>query len=255
MKYRLFQLLAALTIVATMPEAIAAREWSEIESEGKLKVAVKENVRPLGFVNNQSDLIGLEIDIARKLAAELLDDSSSVELLPVDNIERLQVILEDEADLTIARVAVTPSRSRIVDFSDYYYLDGTGIVTKNREIENINSLPLRRIAVIENSATIAVIRHRLPNANLIGVDSYQAALELLETDRVDGFAADRSILTGWIQEYPQYKLLPERLSGAALAIVMPKGLQYKELRKKVNSAIAKWKESGWLQKRIEYWGL
>jgi polar amino acid transport system substrate-binding protein len=41
----------------------------------------------------------------------------------------------------------------------------------------------------------------------------------------------------------------------ALAVVMPKGLQYKELRAKVNRAIADWKESGWLQERIEYWGL
>ncbi|MEN9565215.1 MAG: glutamine-binding protein of glutamine transporter, partial [Cyanobacteriota bacterium] len=41
----------------------------------------------------------------------------------------------------------------------------------------------------------------------------------------------------------------------ALAIVMPKGLQYQELRTKVNRAIANWKKSGWLQERIEYWGL
>jgi polar amino acid transport system substrate-binding protein len=77
----------------------------------------------------------------------------------------------------------------------------------------------------------------------------------METNQVDAFASDRSILTGLTQEYPNYHLLPERLSGAALAVVMPKGLQYKELRAKVNGAIASWKESGWLQARIKYWGL
>ena len=255
MKHWLVRTLGAFTLVATMPQAIAAREWLEIEAEGKLKVAVKENVRPLGFTNQTGALVGLEIDIARQLAAELLGDSSSAELLVVDNIDRLQLILDNYVDLTIARVAVTTPRKRIVDFSDYYYLDGTGIVTKNSNIEQVNGLSSSTIAVLEDSATIAVIRHQLPNATLIGVDSYQTALEMLESDRADAFAGDRSILTGWVQEYPQYRLLPERLSGAALAVVMPKGLQYKELRQKVNSTIARWKSSGWLQERIDHWGL
>ena len=245
----------AIALLAATPGKIAAREWSEIESEGELKVAVKDDVRPLGFIDKTGDLAGLEIDIARKLAEELLQDSEALEFVPVANRERLQVILKDEVDLAIARVSVTTPRSRIVDFSPYYYLDGTGIVTKNTEIPNIDSLNAKRIAVLKDSATIAVVRNRLPEANLIGADSYQQAWELIETNRADAFAGDRSILTGWIQEYPTYKLLPERLSGAALAIVMPKGLQYRELRSKVDRAVANWKESGWLQERIEYWGL
>jgi polar amino acid transport system substrate-binding protein len=262
MKYRLSNLSIAISslslAIATLtvtPQSIAAREWSEIESQGELKVAVKNNLRPLGFINENDDLVGLEIDIARKLAAELLGDPEAIAFSPVKNQKRLQAILKDEVDLAIARVAVTTPRSRIVDFSPYYYLDGTGIVTKNKQITNITSLPLKRIAVLNNSATIAVIQNRLPDAILVGVDSYAAALKLMETERVDAFAGDRSILTGLTQEYPDFHLLPERLSGAALAIVMPKGLQYKELRAKVNRAIAGWKESGWLQERIEYWGL
>ena len=244
----------AIALLATVPSSIAAREWSEIESEGELKVAVKDNLRPLGFTDENGNLVGLEIDLARKLAEELLGDRDAVEFSPVDNQERLQVVLEDEVDLAIARVAVTTSRSRIVDFSRYYYLDGTGIVTKS-EIDNVDGLRQSRIAVLENSATIAVVRNRLPDATLIGVDSYQEALELIETNRADAFAGDRSVLTGWIQEYPSYQLLPERLSGAALAVVMPKGLQYQELRSQVDRAIAGWKESGWLAERIKYWGL
>ena len=255
MKQGLLNLAVSIALLVTAQRAIVARELSEIVSQGELKVAVKDDVRPLGFRNEAGNSIGLEIDIARKLAEELLENSDAIEFVPVNNTERLQVILEDRVDLAIARVAVTTPRSRIVDFSPYYYLDGTGIVTKNTEIENIDELTQSRIAVLENSATIAVVRNRLPNATLIGADSYQEALELIETDRADAFAGDRSILTGWVQEYPAYKLLSARLSGAALAVVMPKGLQYRELRSQVDSAIARWKTSGWLEERIEYWGL
>jgi polar amino acid transport system substrate-binding protein len=261
MKHRFLNLITAISSTSlaiaflTITPPTLAREWSEIKSEEELKVAVKDNLRPLGFIDEVGNLTGLEIDIARKLAEELLGDRAAIEFLAVNNKERLKVILDDEADLAIARVAVTTPRSRIVNFSPYYYLDGTGIVTKNNQIKNANSFPLKRIAVLNNSVTIAVVRNRLPNVTLIGVNSYQEALELVETNQADAFAGDRSILTGWTQEYPAYRLLPERLSGAALAVVMPKGLQYKELRSKVNQAIADWKKSGWLEERIEYWGL
>ena len=251
----LFTYLATITTLLAISPATVAREWSEIESQQELRVAVKNNLRPLGFIDEADYWTGLEIDIANKLAEELLGDGATIELVAVSNQERLQVVLDDQVDLAIARVSVTTPRSRIVDFSPYYYLDGTGIVTKNNQIKNTNSFFLRKIAVLNNSATIAVVRNRLPQVTLIGVDSYQEALELLETDRADAFAGDRSILTGWTQEYPGYMLLPERLSGAALAVVMPKGLQYQELRSKVNQAIADWKKSGWLKERIEYWGL
>jgi polar amino acid transport system substrate-binding protein len=253
----LYFCMAIATVVSTLTIAfsVGAVEWSEIAERGKITVAVKDNVRPLGFIDRDNKLVGLEIDIARKLAAELLGNSEAVELVPVTNEGRLQAVLNEEVDIAIARVTVTNSRSRIVDFSPYYYLDGTGLITKDAQIENIDSLATAKIAVLENSATIAVIRDRLPQANLIGVTSYQEALELLESKQAIAFAGDRSILTGWIQEYPQYKLLPDRISGVPLAIVMPKGLQNTQLRQKIIDAIAQWRKSGWLQQRIEYWGL
>ena len=255
MKQQLLNFLIAIALWTATSQTIIAEEWSEIKSRGELKVAVKDNLRPLGFKDDRGNLVGLEIDLARKLAEELLGDAEAVKLLPVTNRERLQVVLDDRVDLAISRVSVTTPRARIVNFSPYYYLDGTSIITKNKEIENISSLTRSKIAVLKDSETIAVISNKLPKATLIGVDSYQEALQLIETKQAEAFAGDRSILSGWIQEYPTYKLLPERLSGAALAIVMPKGLQYKELRFQVNQAISRWRESGWLDERIEYWGL
>lgn len=258
MKQRLLNFAIVLgTIVNTLTISPLSHavEWSEIAERGRIIVGVKDNVRPLGFTDDEGKLVGLEIDIAHKLAAELLGSSDAVEFVPVTNEERLQAVLNEEVDIAIARVTVTTPRTRIVDFSPYYYLDGTGLITKDATVQNIYSLASAKIAVLENSATIAIIRHKLPNAILIGVDSYEEALELLESNQAEAFAGDRTILTGWIQEYPQYRLLPDRLSGAPLSIAMPKGLQYTELRQKIRQAIAQWRESGWLQERIEYWGL
>ncbi|MGK7945409.1 MAG: transporter substrate-binding domain-containing protein [Microcystaceae cyanobacterium] len=234
---------------------VKAAELEEIIKRGKLIVGVKDNLPPLGSYDNQDQLVGLEIDIAKRLAEEILGDQAAIDFKPVKNQERLTVVIEGEVDIVIARVTFTESRNRVVDFSPYYYLDGTGLITRQSNIKTVAQLSESKIAVLRNSNTIAVLRSALPNATLVGVNSYQEALTLLENETVTAFAGDNSVLTGWVQEYPQYYRLPFQLSGEALCIVMPKGLQYRQLRARVNEAIVGWHKSGWLRERALYWGL
>ncbi|HAC62938.1 MAG TPA: ABC transporter substrate-binding protein [Cyanothece sp. UBA12306] len=233
--------------------------WSadleEILKRGQLIVAVKDDVKPLGFSDQKGELQGLEIDLARRLAEELLGDSQAVILQPVSNRQRLQMVIDGEVDLAIARVTITASRNRLVDFSPYYYLDGTGLVIKQSYLGGLQGLSQGKIAVLKSSSTIAQIRADFPQAELIGVQSYQEALRLLENNTVDAFAGDNSVLAGWVQDYPSYRQLPIRLSGEALGVVMPKGIQYASLRDRVNRAIIRWQKSGWLKERATFWGL
>jgi polar amino acid transport system substrate-binding protein len=255
MNYINFIMAIALSTIPFNTRSILAAEWSEIQDKGQIVIAVKNNLRPLAFIDRTGKLTGLEIDLARRLAAELLGDSEAVDFRVVNNRDRLSAVIDDRVDIAIASISRTEARSRIVDFSPYYYLDGASLVSKKDNGQNLASFSRAKIAVLKGSSAIAVIRYQLPQAQLIGVNSYQEALKILASDEAAAFAGDRTVLTGWIQEYPEYHLLPVRLSGAALSIVMPKGLQYQELRQKINDAIDRWHKSGWLQERIEYWGL
>ncbi|WP_267384044.1 transporter substrate-binding domain-containing protein [Cyanobacterium sp. uoEpiScrs1] len=230
-------------------------ELDKILRRGKLVIAVKDNVRPLGFSSREGQLQGFEIDIAHRLAEELFGDRQAIILQPVTNQERLQMMIDGKVDLVIAKVTVTASRNRLVDFSPYYYLDGTGIIAKQSYLKGLQGLVNGKIAVLRASSAISVIREEFPQAQLIGVSSYQEALTLLEIDAADAFAGDNSILAGWVQSYPSYRQFPIRLSAEALGIVMPKGLQYSSLRDRINQAVLCWQKSGWLQKRATFWGL
>ena len=242
------------SIVGTGLTASAA-EMSEIQQRGYLNVAVKDNLRPLGFRDDNGNLQGLEIDLAKHLAADLVGKADSVKFKPVANRDRLSVVLDKKVDFAIARVTATESRSRIISFSVPYYLDGTVLVTKDTSVQKLSALAKQKIAVLNNSSTIAQVRYYVPNAELVGVNSYEEAREKIESNAAVAFAADASVLSGWVQQYPQYRLLPTKLSTEPLSVVMPKGLQYDKLRRNVNQAIARYLENGWLQQRSQYWGL
>lgn len=252
-KFLSFSLVIGL--VVSFEVAVSSAELKEIEQRGQLIVAVKDNLRPLGFRDASGNLQGFEIDIAKRLAEELLGKPDAAVLQPVTNRDRLNVLLEGKVDLIIARVTATNSRARLVDLSRPYYLDGTSLITKDTSIAQLRDVATKTIAVLKGSSTIPVVKYALPTSKLVGVDSYEEARSLLENGGANAFAADQSVLAGWVQEYPQYRLLPVRLSTEALCIVMPKGLQYTNLQDRVNQAIARWQASGWLAERATAWGL
>lgn len=247
-------LVAGWFVVQTLALPSRAATLSEIQERGRLIVAVKDNLPPLGFLRN-GELAGLEIELAQQLAIDLLGDEADITFQPVRNDRRLAVLLSGEADLVIARVTETPARARLVDFSRPYYFDGTAFVTKNPAVQQLSDLLRQPVAVLSGSSTIATVRSLLPSTTLVGVASYQAALTLLETNQAVAFAADASILTGWVQEYPEYRLLPQLISTEALSVAMPKGNQYSALRSNVNQSIDRLQSTGWLADRLNAWKL
>ncbi|KAF3883695.1 MULTISPECIES: transporter substrate-binding domain-containing protein [Nostocales] len=251
----IFVLLAFCFVFADARLSASAAQLSEIQRRGYIKIAVKDNLRPLAFRDASGQLQGLEIDLAKALTVDLLGKEDLVRLQPVINQDRLSAVLEDKVDIGIARVTATSSRARLVSFSVPYYFDGSVLLTKDNTVQQLSHLTKRKIAVLDRSSTIAAVRYYLPSAELVGVDSYQAAIALLEKDAVAAFAADGSVLSGFVQQYPQYRILLTKLSTEPLSVVMPKGLQYDELRRRVNVAIARYIDSGWLSERLKYWGL
>ncbi|MBV9387118.1 MAG: transporter substrate-binding domain-containing protein [Chroococcidiopsidaceae cyanobacterium CP_BM_ER_R8_30] len=233
----------------------SAAELPKIQKRGYVVIAVKDDLRPLGFRDTAGNLQGLEIDIAQRLAQDLMGKPNLVKLQPTVNLARLSVVLENEADLTIADVTATGPRARIVDFSTPYYFDSTALVTRDPSVRKLSDAVRGKIAVLQGSSTIAKVRYLFPDVQLMGADSYEQARALLESGAATAMAADASVLSGWIQEDPQYRLLPTLIGAEPLCVVMPKGLQYDELRQRVNAALLRYTAEGWLQQRATYWGL
>ncbi|MBW4653725.1 MAG: transporter substrate-binding domain-containing protein [Kaiparowitsia implicata GSE-PSE-MK54-09C] len=248
---------ASLLLSFNITPTVLAAELSEIRQRGFLVVAVKDNLPPLGFSLSATTLDGFEIEIARRLAEQILGDPNAIVLRPVLNQERIPLLLADEVDLVIARLTITDARARLVDFSSAYYLDSTALITRadRPQIQRLVDMRRGAIAVLQGSSTVAVVRSRLPQAQLVSVPSYQAGQQLLDAGEVQAFAADASVLTGWVLQSSRYRLLPELLSGEPLAVAMPRGQQFRSLRQAVNGAIAQWQEDGWLIERTRFWQL
>ncbi|MBF2057716.1 MAG: transporter substrate-binding domain-containing protein [Cyanobacterium sp. T60_A2020_053] len=224
----------------------------DIEKRGYVIVGVNPHQRPLTFRDNTGELQGLEIEIIKRLVAEMRGGALGVQFVELSNEGRLQGVIDDKVDLAIAGVTITPSRLRVVNFSLPYYLAHTAIITHQNHgtLKDNDSL-----AVIQGSRAIPHLRYHLPNNRLVGVASYQEGLQLLQQKKVQGFAGDNTILTGWLKENPPYRLLDSNYGVYPLAIVMPKGLKYQSLRDEVNRIIRQLEDEKWLENQAQKWQL
>ncbi len=243
---------------------VEARPWSEIVESGRLRIAVKDNLRPLGFRDPQGDLQGFEIELAQEMGSRLLGSPEAVELIPVSNVERLEVLGTGRVDLAIAQIGITPDRVRQVELTSAYYQDGPSlVVARSSNWERWSDLRGSRVAVLRGSAAIPPLNRYLPGVELVPVDSYQEGAELLLQEEVQAWAADRSVLAGWLAEHPRrdsvaeqpFRFLGSPLASVGLGIAMPKGLDHAELRLRVRQELENLRTEGWLTERARDWGL
>ncbi len=248
--------LAASLALVCLGIPAAARPWPEIVRSGQLRIAVKDNLRPLGFRDPEGNLQGFEIELARQLGSRLLGSAEAVELVPVANVERLQVLTAGEVDLAIAQIGITPDRARQVEFTSAYYPDGPSlVVARSQNWQRWSDVGGARVAVLRGSAAIPHLHRYLPRAELVPVDSYQEGAELLLKGAVQAWAADRSVLAGWLAEHPQFQFLGSPLATVGLAIALPKGLEHAELRLRVRRELENLRAEGWLAEQARAWGL
>ncbi|PLS68727.1 MAG: amino acid ABC transporter substrate-binding protein [Cyanobacteria bacterium M5B4] len=233
-------------------KSLAAAEWQQILDRGFLIVGVQENNPPLASRNKSNELVGFEIDLAQELARQLLGSRDKVKLIPLKNTDRLEALWHDRVDMLIAQMTVTGNRSRLVVFSPSYYTDRAVIIYPKTKL--LKSLARPQIAVLHQSSNISVLQTELPQARPIGVSSYQEGFTALLQGKIDGMILDGLAARSWLQTHPQIAL-QTTAHFSSLAVALPQGIQYAELRQKTTKAIEVLKSEQWLTDRVKFWQL
>lgn len=138
-----FAALAAFTVGAAAPAAADA--LNDIQSRGKVLIAIDTGNPPFAINNAQHQPEGADVDVARLIAKDL---GVELEFVPVTGPNRIPVLQTGKADLVIASFSITPERARSVNFSNPHgALKLVVWAPKSVKLQSVEDLAGKRIGV------------------------------------------------------------------------------------------------------------
>lgn len=191
--------------------AMALTGCSTSTKSGTLKVGVRDDIMNLGYLNpTTGEYYGLEIDLAKKLAADL--GYAGVEFVPVDPDSRKQMLLDGNVDCVIAAYSIAKTRLENFDFSPAYYTDYSCIMVEKSSLQNgIEDLVGKKTGVLDGADTAPKLAAKmkelglisdddLKNTSLAKMDSYDELSQALEQGTVDAAAMDGCIARAYMND-------------------------------------------------------
>ena len=221
-----------------------------------LRVGTKIDVPGFGFQNPETGSVeGLEVDVARELAARLKGDANALEIVGVNVTTRGAMLDNGTLDATLATFTITDARKKTYDFSRPYYIDHIGVlVLKKSGITDLAGLDGKTVGVALSATTKDKLGAAAAEAGItLKFAEYATYPEIkiaLVAGRVDAFSVDSSILLGY-QDDTTY-LLPTQFAPQEYGVATAKGSPYSA---PIDEAIAAMEADGTLRALKERWGL
>lgn len=231
--------------------------YDQIIEKDKIVVGVKTNIKPFGFIDEETqENKGFDIDIAKYIAKDILGSDTKIKFVKVTSNTRVEAITSKKVDMVIATMSVTPQRAFLVDFSVPYYVAGqTAVVKKDSKIYNYSDLKRKKVIVILGTTAEQNVRRIIPMARIIGFKDYDDAYNALLNDEADALISDDTILADFILKHKNYRLLSSKLSKEPYAIAIRKEEDNKKLKQALDVIINRMNKEGTLKYLNNKWHL
>lgn len=227
----------------------------EIVDRGVLRVGVKQDLPNFGYRDPESNqYTGMEVEIAKKVAAELGVD---IEFIPVTAQTRGALLDNGQLDMVIATFTITEERKELYNFTTPYYTDAVGfLVRKDSNIQSSwEALDGLTIGVTQGSIQWGLLEEIAAEKgielNFRELGSNSEVVVALAAHRVDAFSIDQSILSAFLGKTNE--LLDLQYQPSKYGIVTKKSNT--DLATYLDGLVEDWTEDGTLQTIYDDFGL
>jgi Na+/H+-dicarboxylate symporter/ABC-type amino acid transport substrate-binding protein len=237
----------------TPPESGARLDM--IRQRGVLTVGYLLDSLPYAFFNAAGDLVGLDVELAHRLAAEL---NVSLEFVPLDRERAADQVNAGECDIVMSGMAVTTLRASRMLFSTAY-LDETmafiapdGQRTEFATWDQLRGRAGLRLGIPNIPYYIQKVRESLPQAELEVLPEFTTFFTSPDA-RIDAlvFAAERG--SAWTLMYPKFAVVIPEPDVLKVPLAYPIGQRDQALATFVNTWIELKRKDGTLDALYRYW--
>ncbi|MFP4004934.1 MAG: transporter substrate-binding domain-containing protein [Alphaproteobacteria bacterium] len=254
-----------LPIVAVIIAAAAGAWWflgssspgggevAVIKQSGTLTVGVRENASPFSRRDSDGNMVGLEPDLARDLAERL---GVELELKPVKDEDRVQVLQDGEVDLVLAGLSKTDGLGDLVWFVEpAYYAGGANVLVRMNagidDWEDLKDVPVCAVQGAEYNERVA----ENYGARVVVFRDGEEALNAFDTGDCQALLSDESWLISLLvqPDYASYDVPLSHIEGRHWYVAIRH--ERPHLHKFIKRAVKGWHDSGKIVKLERKWNV
>lgn len=202
-----------------------ARTLDEIKESGKLIIGVFSDKNPFGYVDDNGDLKGYDVNFGKRLAKDLLGSEDAAEFVYVDAASRVEYLETAKVDVMLANFTVTDERAEKVDFTLPYMKVALGVVSpESALITSADDLEGKKLIVVKGTTAESYFSENYKDLELVKFDEYQEAYDALLDGRGDAFSTDNTEVLAWALQNEGFKVGIESIGNTdTIAAAVQKG--------------------------------
>ncbi|MBI1245509.1 MAG: transporter substrate-binding domain-containing protein [Alphaproteobacteria bacterium] len=232
----------------------ASSAIEEIKKRGTLRVGLSTFV-PWAFRSKSGDLIGYEVDVAKKLAEDM---GVKPEFVPTAWDGIIPALLAGQFDFIIGGMTITPARNLTVNFTSPYSATGVDVVASKKLAGGFKTLadfdkPTVTLAARRGTSAATTAQRMFPKATLRLFDDDAPALLEVQNDRAHAWVSTVPKPGFAALDHPDtlFRPFPDVLVKQADAMAVRKGDP--DALNFLNNWIQSKTLDGWLAERQAYW--
>ncbi len=195
------RLVVALAMAILRLQPAGAATLDRIREAGAIKLGYRTDARPYSFRNENGQPAGYVVELCREVANAVAKTLGGIrtDFVLVPAHERFQAVHERRIDILCDPSSITLERRVLVDFSLPTFLDGASVLARSsRPVQRFEDLTGRRVGVLGNTTSEHTLRRpvrpRHQGRRSSRSADHNAGIDLLTSDRIDAYFADRAII-------------------------------------------------------------
>ncbi|UCE51328.1 MAG: transporter substrate-binding domain-containing protein [Desulfobacterales bacterium] len=236
----------------TQRKLVAESAIEQIAKRGVIKVGMDIFV-PWAMKDKKGELIGFEIDIAKKLAEDM---GVKVEFVPTKWSGIIPALTTGKFDVLIGGMTITTKRNLKINFTRPYYYTEQGLMAHKQKaagfkVSDFNSPNVTIAARLGSTAAIAA-KQKFPKAKIRLFDDEPSAVQELRNGNVHAMVSAQPLPSSTAIDYPDTIMVyDEVMMFEAIGIGVRKGDV--DTINLINNWIEINRNNGWIQSKYAYW--
>ncbi len=166
------------------------RTLDEIKESGKIVIGVFSDKSPFGYVDENGEYQGYDVELARQIGTDL---GVEVEFVSTEAANRVEYLETNKVDVILANFTVTEERAEKVDFAEAYMNVALGVVShKDSVVTDLSQVGDRTVIVISGTTAETYLTEHNPELKLEKYDTYAAAKTAFENNKDAVWANDNT---------------------------------------------------------------